>query len=369
MKPPARSPLRVLVIDDSAVVRTALQALLTRDPGITVAVASDPIIAMTKIEASRPDVIVLDLQMPRMDGLTFLAHLMAEQPIPVVICSNQAGPSTDAAVRALTLGAVDLVPKPQIGVRDFLEHSVQQLIETVRGAAAARVVGRFVPPVPPVRAGARPAAAAIQHRSSDHIVAIGASTGGTEALRQILSAMPAHGPPMVIVQHMPAGFTTAFAQRLGESCLLEVKEASDGDAVIAGRALVAPGNRHIHLARDGQRYVLRVTDGAPVNRHRPSVDVLLRSVATVAGRNAVGVIMTGMGDDGADGLFAMRAAGAYTLAQDEASCVVFGMPKEAIARGAVDRIVSLASLPAAILQAANHERPKHHAAARLPTSS
>lgn len=349
----SRSPLHVLVVDDSAVVRTALQALLSRDQGITVAVASDPIIAMTKIKASRPDVIVLDLQMPRMDGLTFLARLMAEAPIPVVVCSNQAGPSTEAALRALSLGAVDLLPKPQIGLRDFLEHSAQQFIDTVRGAALARVVPRFAPPV----ALARTTASPLQHHcASDHIVAIGASTGGTEALRQILSAMPAHGPAMIIVQHMPAGFTTAFANRLSETCAIEVKEAIDGDSVRPGRALIAPGNRHVQLVRDGQRYALRVTDGPPVSRHRPSVDVLFRSVAAVAPRNAIGVIMTGMGDDGANGLLAMRAAGAHTMAQDEASCVVFGMPREAIARGAVDRIVSLTHLPAAILQASSKER-------------
>jgi two-component system chemotaxis response regulator CheB len=289
--------------------------------------------------------------------------LMAEEPIPVVVCSNQAGPSTEAALRALTLGAVDLVPKPQIGLRDFLEHSAQQLIETVRGAALARVVPRFVPPVPPSRAIASPAP---HQRSNDHIVAIGASTGGTEALRQVLSAMPAHGPAMIIVQHMPAGFTTAFANRLSETCAIEVKEAVDGDLVRPGRALIAPGNRHVQLVRDGQRYALRVTDGAPVNRHRPSVDVLFRSVAAVAARGAVGVIMTGMGDDGADGLLAMRTAGAYTLAQDEASCVVFGMPREAIARGAADRVVSLTHLPAAILQASSSER--RHAGLRAPTS-
>lgn len=356
MKPQARGPLNVLVVDDSAVVRTALQALLSRDRGITVAVASDPIIAMAKIKNLRPDVIVLDLQMPRMDGLTFLERLMAEQPIPVVICSNQAGPSTDAAVRALTLGAVDLLPKPQIGLRDFLEHSVQQFIETVRGAALARVVPRFVPPVGAQRASTQSGSLSAHARTTDNVVAIGASTGGTEALRQILAAMPVHGPGMVIVQHMPAGFTTAFANRLSESCSIEVKEASDGDVVASGRALIAPGNRHVQLVRDGQHYTLRVTDGAPVNRHRPSVDVLFHSVAAVAGKKSVGVIMTGMGDDGADGLLAMRKAGAYTLAQDEASCVVFGMPKEAIARGAVDRVVSLAYLPAAIMQAATHSR-------------
>jgi len=348
--PPSPSRLHVLVVDDSAVVRTALQALLAKDPGITVAVASDPIIAMTKIKMSRPDVIVLDLQMPRMDGLTFLARLMAEQPLPVVVCSSQAGPSTEAALRALMLGAVDLIPKPQIGVRDFLEHSVQQFIETIRGAAHARVTRRVVSTAPAACVAAQPRAVSPEYRTSDRVVAIGASTGGTEALRQILSAMPANGPPMIIVQHMPAGFTAAFAKHLSETCAIAVKEASDGDLLIGGRALVAPGNRHVHLVRSGGRYAVRVTDGAPVSRHRPSVDVLFRSVAAVAGRNAVGVIMTGMGHDGAEGLRDMREAGAYTLAQDEASCVVFGMPREAIARGGVDRVVSLSHLPAAILQ-------------------
>lgn len=347
MKPPSH-PLHVLVVDDSAVVRTALAALLSKDPCITVTVASDPIIAMAKIKASRPDVIVLDLQMPRMDGLTFLALLMAENPIPVVICSNQAGPSTEAALHALSLGAVDLLPKPHLGVRDFLEHSAPQFIETVRGAALARVTPRYLPPAP---ARTIATSSTSRARSGEHLVAIGASTGGTEALHHILSAMPAHGPPMIVVQHMPAGFTAAFANRLSETCAIEVKEAADGDRVIGGRVLIAPGNHHVQLVREGPRYVVRISDGAPVSRHRPSVDVLFRSVAAVAGRNAVGVIMTGMGSDGADGLLAMRKAGAHTMAQDEASSVVFGMAKEAIARGAVDRVVGLAHLPASILHA------------------
>lgn len=355
--PQRAEPLHVLVVDDSAVVREVMTAVLSQEPGVTVATAADPYIAIERIKQQRPNVIVLDLEMPRMDGLTFLRRIMADDPIPVVVCSALAGEGTEAALQAMDEGAVDIVAKPKLGVRNFLRDSAVMLIDAVRGAARARL-----------RRQARTAAAAGPRHTADAIlppirkpsltittdkvVAIGASTGGTEALREILEAMPPDAPGIVIVQHMPEIFTAAFALRLGQICRIEVKEAADGDRVITGRALIAPGNRHMILVRSGAHYAVKVTDGALVSRHRPSVDVLFRSVAQAAGPNAVGVIMTGMGDDGAEGLLEMKRAGAATLAQDEATCVVFGMPKEAIDRGAVDEVVPLPRILTAILKRA-----------------
>ncbi|MDX2086632.1 MAG: chemotaxis response regulator protein-glutamate methylesterase [Kofleriaceae bacterium] len=352
-----RRGIHVLVVDDSAVVRVTMQAALSRDSGISVAVASDPIIALGVIQVSRPDVIVLDLEMPRMDGLTFLARLMAEDPIPVVVCSNLVGARSDVAVRALALGAVDVLRKPQAGSREQLEQSALQIIDTVRGAALARLAKRSaraataaaqVSPQPRARPGALPPA----QRTTDRVVAIGASTGGPQAITQVLTALPDDAPALAIALHMPAGFTATFARRLDELCAFEVKEAEEGDPLLRGRALVAPGNRHMLVVRSGPQLVVRLTDSEPVSRHRPSVDVLFHSVATSVGPNATGVLLTGMGADGADGLAAMHAAGAFTIAQDEASCVVFGMPKEAIARGAADRVVSLGQIPGVILRGA-----------------
>jgi len=322
------------VVDDSAVVRQALQAVLGR-AGMQVEAASDPLIAMRKMEQGRPDVIVLDLEMPRMDGLSFLRKVMAEDPLPVVICSVAVGSGTRNAVRAMEEGAVAIVAKPQVGLQGFLLDSALMIEETVRGAALARVPARAAPaeavpaPGPGARAGAR---------GSASVVAMGASTGGTEALREILQALPPEAPGIVIVQHMPAGFTRAFADRLDDLCRLEVKEAADGDRVVPGRALLAPGNRHLEVEADGRGLVARLSDGPLVGRHRPSVDVLFRSVAAAAGPAAVGVILSGMGADGAEGLLEMKRAGARTIGQDEASCVVFGMPREAARRGAVDRV-------------------------------
>jgi two-component system chemotaxis response regulator CheB len=318
---------------------------------MTVAAAADPLIAMDKMRRCRPDVIVLDLEMPRMDGLTFLRKIMSEDPIPVVVCSGVAGRGTEAALRAVEEGAVEVIAKPKLAVREFLEESAVLLVDAVRGAAAARLRARPVAPArlsvdaiqpPPSRHGLRV--------TSDKVVAIGASTGGTEALREILEAMPPDAPAIVIVQHMPEVFTKAFADRLNRLCRVEVKEAARGDRVAAGRALVAPGNRHTLVIRSGAHYELEVRDGPLVSRHRPSVDVLFGSVAQAAGPNAVGVILTGMGDDGADGMLQMRRAGAATIAQDEQSCVVFGMPKAAIDRGAVDAVVPLTEVPGAILR-------------------
>jgi two-component system chemotaxis response regulator CheB len=351
----ARDPIRVLVVDDSAVVRQVMTALLGRIRHLRVSVAADPIIAMDKMARERPDVIVLDLEMPRMDGLSFLRKIMAEDPIPVVVCSGLAGPGTEASMRALEEGAVEIVTKPKLGVKGFLEESAVLLVDAVCGAAEARLRPRaLAPPRPQGRpglvAGSVTADRLPLRLTTDKVVAVGASTGGTEALRQLLEAMPPTAPGIVIVQHMPEVFTRAFADRLDQTCRIEVKEAQSGDRVRGGCALIAPGNRHTRLVRSGAHYAVEVTDGPLVSRHRPSVDVLFRSVAQAAGPNAIGVIMTGMGADGADGLLEMRSAGAVTLAQDEATCVVFGMPKEAIVRGAVEEVVSLSRIPAAVLR-------------------
>jgi two-component system chemotaxis response regulator CheB len=346
-------PIHVLVVDDSAVVRQTLTQLFALE-GIEATAAADPLIAAEKIARHRPDVIVLDLELPRMHGLDFLAKLMEEDPIPVVVCSALTGDGTDLAMRALERGALAVVTKPRIAIREFLHESAVVLLDAVRGAAQARVAKRRPAPSPrltadavlPPRPGPRGAVPA------DRIVAVGASTGGTEALTALLQAMPEDGPAVVAVLHMPEGFTAAFADRLRGLCRMDVREAADGDRVQTGRALIAPGNRHALVRRHGAEYRIELSDGPLVSRHRPSVDVLFRSVAQAAGSSAIGVLMTGMGDDGARGLLEMKDAGAATLAQDEASCVVFGMPREAIARGAVEEVVSLDRLPAAILKRA-----------------
>ncbi len=339
-------PIRVLVVDDSAVVRETLAAVLASDPEIEVIPpAADPFIAAERIRRQVPDAITLDIEMPRMDGLTFLQRIMAQHPLPVVICSSLAEEGCETTLRALEYGAVDIILKPKLGTKAFLEESRIRICDAVKGAARARVHRRDPPrPVEPkLSADAvlpRPRSDALL-QTTDRVVAVGASTGGTEALRVFLSALPVDAPGVVIVQHMPERFTAAFAHRLDGLCAVSVKEAEHGDAVVRGRALIAPGNKHTVLVRNGARYHVEVRDGPLVSRHRPSVDVLFRSVARYAGRNAVGVIMTGMGDDGAHGLSEMKAAGATTLAQDEASCVVFGMPSEAIKLGGVDQVVPL----------------------------
>jgi two-component system chemotaxis response regulator CheB len=345
-------PSRVLVIDDSAVVRTALAQILGR-AGLAVETAGDPIIAMEKMRRQRPDAIVLDIEMPRMDGLTFLQKIMREDPIPVVVCSGLAGPGTEVALSALEEGAVDIVTKPRLGVKGFLEESAQRLVHVVRAAVVARVRPRAPLPV-----GRKLTADAVvpQRRAplvrdtTHKVVVVGASTGGTEALRALLEAMPPDAPGLAIVQHMPEVFTEQFARRLDQTCRIEVKEARSNDRLVPGRALVAPGNHHLVVRRSGALYFVEVVDGPPVSLHRPSVNVLFRSAAQAAGRNAVGVILTGMGDDGADGLAEMKAAGARTIAQDEATSVVFGMPKEAIARGGVDEVLPLPRIASAILR-------------------
>lgn len=339
--------MHVLVVDDSAVVRQAIREILTRERDITVDVAPDPVFALSKMSQRRPDVIVLDLEMPRMDGLTFLRQLNARDPIPVVICSALAGRGTETAMRALEEGAMEIVTKPKLGVKDFLTESSVAIVDAVRSAARAR--RRTRPRLQDDRA--RLTGEVLPRRvTTGKVIAIGASTGGTEALTYFLQSMPAHAPAIVIVQHMPEVFTAAFAQRLNQICTIEVKEAAAGDLVTPGRALIAPGNRHMELQRSGTCYSVHLTDGPLVSRHRPSVNMLFRSVARVAGPNAVGIIMTGMGDDGADGMLEMKTAGATNLAQDEHSCVVFGMPNAAIERHAVDHIAPLSDLPRLALQ-------------------
>jgi two-component system, chemotaxis family, protein-glutamate methylesterase/glutaminase len=336
-------PIRLLVVDDSAVMRQAMIAIGKSAGDIEVTVASDPLIAQSKVERGNFDVVLLDIEMPRMDGLTYLRKLMSERPMPVIICSALAGRGTEVAVRALEEGAVDVVEKPRVSLHEFLNESNLRLIDAIRGAAAARLRKRKT-------AARLPAAAPMLLRAaSAKIVAIGASTGGTEALREILEAMPAGAPGMVIVQHMPELFTAAFARRLNETCAIEVKEAAHGDRVVPGRALIAPGNRHLLLRRDGSQFIVQLSDGPLVSRHRPSVDVLFQSVARVAGAAAIGVILTGMGNDGAAGMLEMHQTGAVTIAQDETTSIVFGMPGAAIAKGAVGFVRPLPSIAAAIL--------------------
>ena len=342
--------LQVLVVDDSAVVRQVMTTLLSSEPGFVVTTASDPLIAMEKMKRARPDVIILDIHMPRMDGLTFLRQIMERDPIPVVVCSGVAESGTEAAFRAMAEGAVDIVRKPKVGIREFLYESAVTLIDAVRAASQARI-GTGPRPRARVPGAAttsmRPPAMA--RAAHERIVAIGASTGGPEALRGLLDSMPADGPATLIVQHMPELFTRAFANRHNTTSAMEVKEAKNGDRVTRGRALLAPGNSHMRLVRQGGQYCVEVKDGPLVSRHRPSVDVLFHSVAEVAGAAAVGVLLTGMGDDGAEGLLQMKLKGAQTIAQDEASCVVFGMPAKAIKRGGASEIVTLLEIPAAIL--------------------
>ncbi|MFC4278776.1 protein-glutamate methylesterase/protein-glutamine glutaminase [Achromobacter aloeverae] len=343
--------LNVMVIDDSAVVRQVLASVLNDAPDIAVSHAvADPLLAIDRLRQAGqawPDVIVLDIEMPRMDGLTFLRLLMQERPTPVVICSTLTEKGARTSIEALAVGAVAVVTKPKLGLRQFLVEAANELIATVRSAARARVrPGGGAPPAPKLSADAvrPPPQARAMAQTTERVVAIGTSTGGTQALEEVLTSLPRVCPGLVIVQHMPEKFTAAFAARLDGVCRISVKEARSGDRVAPGCALIAPGGRHMVLKRSGAQYYVDVLDGPLVNRHRPSVDVLFRSVARSAGANALGIIMTGMGDDGAAGLLEMRSAGARTLAQDEESCVVFGMPKEAIKRGAVERTVALAAI-------------------------
>ncbi|MGA7155363.1 MAG: chemotaxis response regulator protein-glutamate methylesterase [Acidobacteriaceae bacterium] len=343
----------VLIVDDSALVRQALSEILGSDPEIEViATAGDPFVAAERIAERIPDVITLDIEMPRMDGLTFLQKVMSQHPIPVVICSSLAEESAQSTLKALEYGAVEIVTKPRLGTRQFLEDSRTELCQVVKAAASARVrllqPERAIEPKLTADAILMPATKAMLE-TTEKVVVIGASTGGTEALKTLLEALPADSPGIVIVQHMPELFTRAFAKRLDGLCNISVKEAENDDTVLRGRALIAPGNYHTLVKRSGARYHVEIRQGPLVCRHRPSVDVLFRSAARYAGKNAVGVILTGMGDDGAKGMLEMKQAGAMTLAQDEASCVVFGMPKEAIRHGAVSKVLPLSSIAGAIL--------------------
>ncbi len=348
--------IKVLIVDDSAVVRQTLEGILSSDPRIKVmGTAADPFVAAKKMRREVPDVITLDVEMPHMDGITFLLKLMSQHPIPVVMCSSLTEKGSDTALKALEYGAVEIIQKPRLGTRQFLEESRIRICDAVKAAALARVkkvapVSRRIPPKLTADAiMAKPAGKAMI-QTTEKVVVVGASTGGTEAIRVFLEALPPDAPGIVIVQHMPERFTANFARRLDSTCRVSVKEAADDDTVIRGRALIAPGNQHLLLKRSGSRYYVELKDGPLVSRHRPSVDVLFRSAARYAGKNAVGVIMTGMGDDGARGMLEMKEAGAITIAQDEASSVVFGMPKEAINLGAVDHVLPLGAIAAKIFR-------------------
>lgn len=353
--------IKVLVIDDSALVRQTLCDILNSDPEIeVVGSAADPILAAERMKTVIPDVITLDVEMPRMDGLTFLQKLMSQYPIPVVMCSSLAESGSETALKALEYGAVDIITKPKMGTKQFIEESRTRICDAVKGAAAARMgplrAMRTMKEISP-----KYTADVIMEKpntkamilTTEKVVVVGASTGGTEALRVFLEALPEDTPGIVIVQHMPENFTAAFAKRLDSICRVTVKEAQDNDTIVRGRALIAPGNHHMLLKRSGARYYVEIKDGPLVSRHRPSVDVLFRSAARYAGKNAVGVIMTGMGDDGAHGMKEMFDAGAVTIAQDEASCVVYGMPHEAVKLGGVNKVMPLQNIAGEVLRLCN----------------
>ncbi len=356
------SKIKTLIIDDSAVVRQTLKEILSTDRRIEVlGIAADPYVAAEKMKKARPDVILLDIEMPYMDGVTFLKIIMAQHPIPVVICSSLTGRRSETALKALEYGAVEIITKPRVESKKFLEESRIRICDAVKAASVARTK-KVLKPVqsgevqPKLTADAMLAGSKSRAmlQTTEKVVVIGASTGGTEALRVLLTSMPIDSPGMVIVQHMPEHFTRAFSQRLNTDCRISVKEAEDNDTVIRGRALIAPGNLHTLLKRSGARYYVQVRSGPLVCRHRPSVDVLFRSATRYAGKNAIGVIMTGMGDDGARGLFKMKDAGAHTIAQDEATSVIFGMPNEAIKLGAVDRVLPLDRIAGSIFQSSQY---------------
>lgn len=349
-----KKKIRVLIIDDSAIVRETLTKVLSSDPEIEVmGTAADPYIAAHRMSEEIPDVITLDVEMPRMDGITFLQKIMSQHPIPVVICSSLAAERSETTLRALECGAIDIIQKPVLGTKEFLMESRIRICDSVKAAALAKV--RRISPLrevaPKLTADAilSKARSNAMIKTTEKVVAIGASTGGTEALRILFQALPVDCPGIICVQHMPEFFTKAFAKRLDGICEVSIKEAEDNDSILRGRVLIAPGNRHMLLQRSGARYYVEIKDGPLVSRHRPSVDVLFRSAARYAGKNAVGVIMTGMGDDGAKGMLEMKEAGGHTIAQDEATSIVFGMPNEAIKLNAVDKVLPLKSIWSAIL--------------------
>jgi two-component system, chemotaxis family, protein-glutamate methylesterase/glutaminase len=355
--------IKVLIVDDSAVVRRTLSEIISIDPDLEViGTASDPYAAAKKMLSEAPDVITLDVEMPKMDGLTFLKKIMSLHPIPVVIISSLTSEGTETGMKALEYGAVEIITKPRMDTKTFIEESRIRLCDAIKAAALVRLKRKNIT-APVINVQPKYSADVILSKTAAHsmikttekVIAVGASTGGTEALTVFLTSFPHDSPGIVIVQHMPEQFTKSFANRLDELCDISVKEAEDNDTVIRGRALIAPGNKHLLLKRSGARYYVEVKDGPLVNRHRPSVDVLFRSTARSAGRNAIGVIMTGMGSDGASGLLEMKEAGASTIAQDEKSCVVFGMPNEAIKLDAVKSILPLDKIAGHVLKLSKNE--------------
>lgn len=347
--------IKVLIVDDSAVVRETLSQIFSEEKDFeVVGTAADPIIALKKLETITPDVITLDIEMPRMDGIAFLKQLMQTKPIPVVICSSMAESGSLNALQVMEYGASEIILKPKIGTKVFLEESRILICDAVKAAflshraSGKNPVSSFTPQ-PKLTADAILSASQESIETTERIVVIGASTGGTEALKDLLAALPPDAPGTVIVQHMPEHFTESFANRLDSLCKVHVKEAQDGDSVIRGTVLIAPGGKHTLIKRSGARYFVEVRDGPLVSRHRPSVDVLFRSASRYAGKNAIGVILTGMGDDGARGMLEMKQAGSFNIAQDEKSCVIFGMPQEAIKAGAVDTILPLQDIPAELI--------------------
>lgn len=355
--------IKVLVVDDSAIVRQALKEILSSDPEIEViGTAQDPFQAADKMRNVVPDVITLDVEMPRMDGITFLNKIMSQHPIPVVICSSLVADGSETLARALEAGAVDIIQKPAMGTRRFLEDSRIIICDAIKGAAQANLKKIPIRKQTPRKLSADvilPKHTKAMAETTEKVIVIGASTGGTEAIRILLEAMPRVAPGIVIVQHMPEGFTRSFARRLHSLCEMDVREAQNGDSVIQGQVLIAPGNKHTLLKRSGARYFVEIKDGPLVCRHRPSVNVLFRSAARYAGKNALAAILTGMGDDGADGLRELAEAGAWTCAQDEASSVVYGMPREAVLRGGTQRELPLQKIAPALLSACQVLRATH----------
>lgn len=351
--------IRVMVIDDSALMRQVICKILEQEPGIEIiGTAADPIIALDMMKDAWPDVITLDIEMPRMDGITFLKKIMREHPTPVVVCSSFTEKGAEITMDALASGAVSIITKPKTGIRQFILDAADDLVTAVHAAARANMhnvntTAKAAPLSPKLTADAmramRTAASPALAKATEGIVAMGTSTGGTQALEVVLCMLPAECPGILVVQHMPEKFTEMFAARLNSRCQVEVREACDGDRVTPGLVLIAPGGKHMLLRRSGTQYTVTVSDGPLVNRHKPSVDVLFHSVAKAAGKNALGIIMTGMGDDGARGLYEMHQAGAKTIAQDQATCVVYGMPKEAVKLGGVDKTLPLEMIANEIL--------------------
>ncbi|MGY1489729.1 protein-glutamate methylesterase/protein-glutamine glutaminase [Methylobacillus pratensis] len=349
--------IKVLIIDDSALIRSLLTEIINQQPDLeVVGAAPDPLIAREMIKQKNPDVLTLDVEMPKMDGLDFLERLMRLRPTPVVMISSLTERGSEITMRAMELGAVDFITKPKMSIASGMHEYSEMIADKIRAASRARLIARK--PLTPAADGAGLPSVGNPLISSEKLIIVGASTGGTEAIKSFLMQMPSDCPGILITQHMPAGFTQSFANRLNTLCKISVQEAKGGERVLPGHAYIAPGHSHLLLARSGANYVTQLDDGPPVSRHRPSVDVLFSSAASNAGKNAIGVILTGMGKDGADGMLKMKQAGAYNFAQDEASCVVFGMPKEAIAMGGVDEVSSLYDMPGKVLQylAANSAR-------------